>query len=181
MRAFFVALVAGTALVLFGHVAHSQKQDEPPQQVKQMKLTEKQIQSFIAAQKQLAPLAGKLEADQPDPGLEKQVEEIAKSNGFSSVEELDDVNANIALILAGLDPKNGQFLEPPELIKRDIEELKQDKQMPQKQKDEALADMQEALKTATPLQFKQNIELVKKFQKDLEGLQQEGSKEPTTK
>lgn len=180
MRTIVGALAAVTALVLFGplSVAQNSKPQEGQQQLKQMKLTEKQVQSFIAAQKQLAPLASKLEADQPDPAVEKQVEQIAKSNGFSSVEELDNVNANIALVLAGLDPKTGQFTEPPEVIKKDIEELKQDKQMAQKDKDEALAEMQEALKAAKPLQFKENIVVVKKFQNDLEAATQ---KEPTNK
>ena len=99
-------------------------------------------------------------------------EQITKSNGFSSLDEFDSVNANIALVLSGLDPKTGQFTEPPEVIKKDIEDLKQDKQMAQKDKDEALAEMQEALKSAKPLQFKENIALVKKYQNDLEALTQ---------
>jgi hypothetical protein len=76
------------------------------------------------------------------------------------------------LVLDGLDPKSGQFTEPPEMIRKEIENLKQDKQLSQKDKDEALAEMQEALKTAKPLQFKENVALVKKYQNDLEAAAQ---------
>jgi hypothetical protein len=182
MRAMFGALAAAAALVLLIPLsaAQSQKQEESQQQFKQVKLTEKQVQSFIAAQKALAPLSEKLEAagDQPDPAVQKQVEQIAKNSGFSTMEEFDDVGANISLVLGGLDPQTGQFTEPADMIKKDIDELKQDKQMSQKDKDQALAEMQEALKTAQPLQFKENIALVKKYQKDLEPSSQN---EPKTK
>jgi hypothetical protein len=40
--------------------------------------------------------------------------------------------------------------------------------MPQKDKDQVLSEMQEALKTAAPLKFKENVALVKKYQKQLD-------------
>ena len=161
---------AGLGLVISSGLAQGQKQEEAEQSFKQVRLTHKQVQAFIAAHKQLAPLSSKLEAagDKVDPALQKQVEQIAKSNGFASLEELGDVSANISIVLAGLDPKTGQFTEPPELIRQEIEALKQDKQAPQKEKDQAIAEMQAALKAAAPLQFKENIEVVRKYQKDLD-------------
>ena len=163
-----LALLAGLALM--AAPALTQSQTGQDQQFKQIKLSEKQVKNFIAVQKQLAPLADKLESTdgKPDPGLQKQVEQIAKSNGFSTLDEFDDVASNISLVLAGLDPQTGQFTEPPELIKRDIEEVKQDKQMSQSDKDQALAQMQEALKTAAPLRYKENVTVVKKYQKELD-------------
>lgn len=163
-------MLAGLVLLAAPAIAQSQKDDQGQGQFKQIKLTEKQVKDFISAQKQLAPLASKLESagDKPDPALQKQVEQIAKSNGFSSLDEFDVVGGNISLVLAGLDPQTGQFTEPPEMIKRDIEEIKQDKQMSQSDKDEALAQMQDALKRAAPLQFKENLALVKKYQKELD-------------
>ena len=181
-----LAVLGGLGLFAFSATAQSQKQGEGQQQFKQIKLTEKQVQSFISAQKQLAPLSSKLEAsgDKPDPAPQRQLEQITKGNGFSTVDEYDDVAGNISLVLAGLDPQTGQFTEPPELIKRDIDEIKQDKQISQKDKDQALSEMQEALKTAAPLQFKENVTLVKKYQKELyQALQQEqpGQEEPKKK
>src|SRR5262245_40405222 len=164
------AAAAVVGLLASSAMAQSQKQGDSLPQLKQMKLTDKQVQSFMSAQKELAPLTSKLEGagDKPDPALQGQLDQIAKKNGFSSAEELDDVAANISLVLSGLDPQSGQFTEPPEQIKKDIEEIKQDAQMPQKEKDQVLAEMQAALKTAAPLKFKENVAVVKKYQKELD-------------
>jgi len=165
-----LAVLAGLALFAAPAIAQSQKDSQDQGQFKQIKLTEKQVRDFISAQKQLVPLASKLEsgADKQDPALQKQVEQIAKSHGFSTLDEFDDVAANISFVLAGLDAQSGQFTEPADQIKKDIDEVKQDKQMSQKDKDQALAEMQEALKSAAPLQFKENITVVKKYQKELD-------------
>lgn len=175
MRTIWLGVLAaftGLGLLASSGMAQGQAQGESEQPFKQVKLTEKKVQSFIAAQKQLAPLSSKLaaSAEKPDPALQKQVEDIAKSNGFSTVDELGEVSANISLVLAGLDPQSGQFTEPPDQIRKEMEEVKQDKQMSQEDKKQALAEMQEALKTATPLQFKENLALVKKYQKQLDEL-----------
>jgi hypothetical protein len=172
-----LAAAAALGLLAFSGLAQAPKEGESEQGFKQMKLTEKQIMGFISAQKQMAPLSSKLEGDKVDPAVQSQLEKIAKSNGFSSLDELSDVGANISMVLSGLDPKTGQFTELPELIKRDIEELKQNKEMSQKDKDEALADMQEALKTAAPLQFKENIALVRKYQKELDQVLGQGAEQ----
>jgi hypothetical protein len=164
-----LAALAGLGLVISVAVAQGPKQDGAPPYFKQMRLTEKQVQSFITVQKQLAPLSSKLEtAEKPDPALQKQIEQIAKSNGFTSLDELADVGDNISIVLAGLDPKTGKFTEPPDLIKQSMEDVKNDKQMSQQDKDRALAEMQDALKSATPLQYKENIALVKKYQQTLD-------------
>jgi len=181
-----LAVVAGLALFAASAIAQSQKDGQGQSQFKQIKLTEKQVRDFISAQKQLAPLASKLEAadDKPDPALQKQIEQIAKSNGFSTLDEFDDVAGNISLVLAGLDPQSGHFTEPPDQIKKDIDELKQDKQLSQKDKDEAVAEMQEALKRAAPLQFKENVAVVKKYQKELDQVtpsEEAGKQEPGKK
>jgi hypothetical protein len=165
-----LALCAGLGLLASSGMAQGQSQGESEQPLKQMKLSEKQVQGFIAAQKQLAPLAGKMEGagGKPDPAVQQQVEKIAKSNGFATADELGEVGANISLVLEGLDPQTGQFMEPPDLLRKDMEAIKQDKQMSQQDKNQALQEMQEALKTATPLKFKENVALVKKYQKQLD-------------
>ena len=165
-----LAAIAVVGLLASPAMAQSQKQGDSQPQLKQIKLTDKQVQGFISAQKELAPLSSKLEGagDKPDPALQTQLDQIAKKNGFSSASELDDVAANISVVLSGLDPQSGQFTEPPDQIKKDMEEVKRDTQMPQKDKDQVLSEMQEALKTAAPLKFKENVALVKKYQKQLD-------------
>lgn len=179
-----LAVLAGLALFAAAGIAQN-KDGQDQWQFKQIKLTEKQVRAFISAQKQLAPLASKLDgaADQPNPALQKEIEQIAKSNGFATLDEFDDVSANISLVLAGLDPQSGQFTEPPDQIKKDMDDIKQDKQLSQKDKDQALAEMQEALKKAAPLQYKENVAVVKKFQKELDQVtaQEPEKQEPAKK
>src|SRR5262245_22995735 len=69
-----LAVVVGLALLPAAAVAQSQKDGQDQWQFKQIKLTDKQVRDFILVQKQLAPLASKLEGagDQPDPALQKQ-------------------------------------------------------------------------------------------------------------
>src|SRR5262245_43491997 len=121
-----LAVLAGLGLMISATVAQTPKQEPDATALKQIRLTEKQVQSFLAAQKQIAPLAEKLESmgDKGDPALEKQVEQIAKSNGFATLEELGNVGSNISVVLAGLDPTTGEFTEPPDQIRKEIDEIK---------------------------------------------------------
>lgn len=75
------------------------------QQVKQIKLTEKHIQDFMAAYKDVAKLYESANPDKPDPKLEAQAEAVAKKNGFESLAEYDEVSTNITMIISGIDPQ----------------------------------------------------------------------------
>src|SRR5262245_35937293 len=68
--------------------------------VKQVKLTEKQVQSFIEAQKDLTAITDKMEGsvtDKPDPKVQADLEAAAKKHGFKDFAEYDDVAANISM------------------------------------------------------------------------------------
>ena len=83
-------------------------QAAPPQEapVKQMALTEKQVQSVLAAQKDMDAITEKLPDNaQPDPKTNAQLEGVAKKNGFASYDEDNNVVDNISLVLAGFDPR----------------------------------------------------------------------------
>jgi hypothetical protein len=118
---------------------------------KQVQLTEKQVESFIAAQKQMAE------------AKEAEYEQIAKAHGFASLTDLDTVEANILLVLDGLDPETKAYAEPPVQIKRQIEEVAGDKSISENERKQTLEQLNEALKTARPLQFPGNVELVKRY------------------
>ena len=133
------------------------------QEVKQIKLTEKRIQGFMAAFKDIAKLYDGADADRPDPKMEAQAGAIAKKSGFASLAEYEDVSMNIAMIMYGIDPQTKKFTEPPEQIKKEIAALKGDKSIPESEKREDLAQLEAALKDAKPVQFKENIALVLKF------------------
>ena len=133
------------------------------QEVRQIKLTEKQIQSFMAAYEDMAKLYDDANADKPDPKLEAQAAALAKKNGFASLAQYDDVLMNITMIMSGIDPQTKKFTEPPEQIKNVIAALKSDKSVPEPEKKEGLAQLEAALKIAKPIQFKENIALVLKY------------------
>jgi hypothetical protein len=143
------------------------------QEVKQIKLTEKRIQGFMAASKDMAKLYDGADPDKPDPKLEAQAGAIAKKSGFASLAEYDDVSMNIAMIVYGIDPQTKKFTEPPEQIKKEIATLKGDKSVPESEKREGLAQLEAALKDAKPVQFKENIALVLKYFDKLAPIMQE--------
>jgi hypothetical protein len=143
------------------------------QEVKQIKLTEKQIQSFIAAYDDIAKLYDSANPDQPDPKVEAQAASLAKKNGFASLAQYDDVLTNITMIMSGIDPQTKKFTEPPEQIKNEIAALKADKSVPEADKKEGLAQLEAALKVAKPIQFKENIALVLKYYDQLVPFMQE--------
>ena len=137
---------------------------------KQIKLTDKQVQGFIAAQKDLDSISDKLQdsSDQPDPKLQAELESLAKKHGFANFEELDDVAANVSMVMAGIDPETGDYTDPVESIKKEIEEIKGDNSIPEKEKKQMLEEMEEALKTTPPLKYPENIEVVKKYRAEID-------------
>jgi hypothetical protein len=133
--------------------------------MKQIKLTEKYIQDFMAAAKDMANLNDDANPDQP--------EAIAKRNGFASLAEYEDVGMNISIIMSGIDPQTKKFTEPPEQIRKQIAALKADKSVPEGEKKDDLEELETALKTARPIQFKENITLVLKYFDELTPLMQD--------
>ena len=143
------------------------------QEVKQIKLTDKHIQSFMSAYKSMAKLYENA-TPEPDPKVEAQAEAVAKKNGFASLDEYDDVSFNITMIMSGIDPQTKKFTEPPEQIKKEIAALKADKSISEaEKKEDDMAHLEAALKNAKPIQFKENIALVLKYFDKLAPLMQE--------
>jgi hypothetical protein len=133
------------------------------QEVKQIKLTEKHIQGFMAASKDMARLYDAADPDKPDPKVDAQAAAVAKKNGFASLAEYDGASMNISMIMFGIDPQTKTFTEPPDQIKKQIAALKIDKSVSEAEKKEDLAELEAALKNAKPIQFKENIALVLKY------------------
>jgi hypothetical protein len=133
------------------------------QELKQVKLTEKHIQGFMAAYDDIAKLYYGADPDKRDPKVDAQAAAVAKKNGFASLAQYEDVSMNITMIMSGIDPQTKKFTEPPEQIKKEIAALKADKTIPEAQKKQDLAELEAALKIAKPVQFKENIALVLKY------------------
>ena len=98
MRYLGLLLSALLALALFDNGAVT------AQEVKQIKLTEKQIQSFMAAYEDIAKVYDGAESDKPDPKVEAQAAAVAKKHGFASLAQYDDVSMNITMIMAKQPP-----------------------------------------------------------------------------
>lgn len=135
-------------------------------QVKQIALSEKQIQNLLAAQEEMNAITDKLPEDaddKPDPKIQAQLEGVTKKHGFASYDEFSDVSTNVALVLSGIDPKTKTFSEPPVALKKQIAAVSADKSMAEKDKKAAIADMNEALKYAVNIQYPDNVTLVTKY------------------
>jgi hypothetical protein len=133
---------------------------------KQIQLTEKQVLGFIAAQKDMAPILEKIQgpsADQLPPQIKAELETAAKKHGFKDFNDYDEVTANITMVMmTGIDSKTKVFTEPAIAIKEEIQEVTAIKALPAEEKKQMLEELNEALKSAQPIQFPSNIELVKK-------------------
>jgi hypothetical protein len=143
------------------------------QETKQIKLTEKHIQGFMASYEDMAKLFESANPDNPDAKVEAQAAVIAKKNGFASLAEYDGAWMNISMIMSGIDPQTKKFTEPRNQIKNEIAALKADKSVPEAEKKEGLAQLEAALKNAKPIQFKENIALVLKYFDQLAPLMRE--------
>ncbi|MBR0935311.1 hypothetical protein [Bradyrhizobium jicamae] len=139
-----------------------QDQQLPP--IKQIALTDQQIDNALAAGKEMDPITAKLSPDaKPDPKVLAQLEGIAKKHGFANSDAYNNVVDNISLVLGGFDPKTKKYVGPEAVLKAQISEVQADKKMSAQDKKEALADLNEALKSPPPaVENKGNIDLVAK-------------------
>src|SRR6476646_10865339 len=144
-------------------------QAAPPQPtvkpIKQMALTDKQIEGVLAAQKDMDAITEKLpESAEPDPKVTAQLDGVARKNGFASYDEYTNVVGNISIVLAGFDPATKQYVGTDAVIKAQIAQVKADKKMSPSDKKEALAELNDALKAPVPpIENKGNIDLVAKY------------------
>jgi hypothetical protein len=136
-----------------------------PAPMKQMALTEKQIEGVLAASKDIDAITAKIPANaKPDPKVEAQLDAVAKKNGFAGYAEYNDVTDNISMVLAGFDPATKQYVGAEAVLKAQIAAVQADKKMAAKDKKQALDEMNAALKTPAPvIENKGNIDLVTKY------------------
>lgn len=141
-----------------------------PEDVKQIKLTEDQVKHFISAQADLGAIASKIQAagDKPDPALQAELEGIATKHGFGNFAELDDVAANISIVMAGLDSNTGNFVDPVEALKKERDDVQKDSSIPDADKKQLMDELTEAISTTPKLQYKENVDIVKAHKAEIE-------------
>jgi len=176
-----VGLAVAITAVSAGDALAQAKQAPPPKQqmapaqaapppgqpaaMKQIALTEKQIEGVLAATKEMDPLTEKMpENGKPDAKLLAQLDGVAKKNGFAGYDDYNVVVDNISLVLGGFDPATKKYVGSDAVIKAQIAQVQADKKMSAKDKKEALADLNDALKSPAPaIENKGNIDLVAKY------------------
>lgn len=176
-----IACLAGSMAIVSSTGASAQASQEPPKQmapapakeaappaqdtaVKQIALTERQIEGVLSAAKDMDSLAEKLpESGKPDPKLLAQFEDVARKNGFASYDEYNVVVDNIGVVLGGFDPATKKYVGPEAVIKAQIARIEADKKMSAKDRKEALTELNDALKSPPPIENKGNIDLVAKY------------------
>jgi len=162
-----VAIVTAGAGGAWAQANQAAPQAAPPQApaMKQMALTEKQVEGVLAAQKEMDAITEKMPDNAgPDPKVTAQLEAVAKNNGFASYDEYNNVVDNIGLVLGGFDPTTKKYVGSDTVIKGQIALVEADSKMSEKAKKEALADLNEALKSPAPsIENKGNIDLVAKY------------------
>ena len=163
LAAVLAALPAGGALAQ-GKMAPAAAPPPQQQQLKQIALTEKQVDGAVAASKEMDPITAKLQPNaKPDPKVIAQLEGVAKKNGFASYDEYNNVMDNIGVVFSGIDSTTKKYVGPEAVTKAQIAEVQADKKMSPKDKKAALDDLNAALKEPAPeIQNKGNIDLVVK-------------------
>ena len=181
-----IACLAASIAILSAGGALAQAKQAPPKQqtapakqaapppaqetpIKQIALTEKQIEGALAAVKEMDSITEKLpESGKPDPKIIAQLDGVARKNGLASYDEYNDVVDNISLVIAGFDSATKKYVGPEAVIKAQIAQVRADKKMAAKDKKEVLADLNAALKSPGPaIENKANIDLVAKYYEKL--------------
>jgi hypothetical protein len=163
-------LSAGMAVTSgFTPASHALAQPAPGAPVDalaQMELTDQLIQQYLEAQPDIDAAmgqAGEQESDKPDPKVLAKLEDIAKKHKFANFGQFDAVAGNIALVLEGVDPKAKKYIGAEPEIKQEIAALQANNKIAAADKKQEIAELNDELKSITPVKFKVNIELVLKY------------------
>jgi hypothetical protein len=166
-------LLSAASLASSGPALAQAKQQAAPAQaapeqtptLKQIALTDKQLDGVLAAQKDMDAITEKLpENTAPDAKVIAQLDGVAKKHGFASYDDYNNVVDNISLVLGGFDPTTKKYVGNEAVLKGQIAQVEADKKMPAKDKKEALDELNQALKTPAPaVENKGNIDLVGKY------------------
>jgi hypothetical protein len=176
-RAVATIFAASLLLVAAGSRAQQQTQMAPPPpaaqpaapqppQLQQVALTDKQVQGLLDSQHDMDAITSKLPDDPskpPDAKTMAQLDAVAKKYGFANYAEYGNVAANVDMLLDGFDPKTKKFIGIEASLKNEIAMIEADAKMPAKDKNEALDELNDSLKSAPKIQFPANVDVVTRY------------------
>ena len=137
----------------------------------QIKLTETQIEGFIAAQDDMLAVVEKMGAgfsEHANPEYDAELNAVTRKHGFKDLAEFDAVATSISMVMTGINPETKLFTDPQTAIKKEIDDVKSDESILPGEKKNLLEQLSAAFKAAEPIPFPTNIELVKKHYDKLE-------------
>ncbi len=177
---FISVAVAGLAAGSTHVFAQAQNQnDGPPPPPPQMQLSDAQIEQYLAASPEIEAAMANVpqNSDAPDAKTIAKLEEIAKAHKFANYGELDEVAANVMLVLEGVDPQTKKYIGAEAELKKEIAALQANKQISAEDKKSELEELTQEQKSITPLKFKSNIDVVLKYYDKITAEQDQGQKQ----
>ena len=159
----FSILAAALTLGALSQNVVAQEAGSPDENLKQIALTDAQIESFIGAQKEMVTIVAKApDADKPDPKVMEQLEAVAKKYKFANYAEYRDVAENIGLVMSGIDPDTKKYVGPDAVIKKHVAFIDSEN-LAANDKRRQLEELQSKLKSLPePVKFAANVDLVVK-------------------
>ena len=121
---------------------------------------------MLAAKKDIDAITDKMPDNaKPDPKVDSRSSTPSpRRTALPATTNTTIVVDNISLVLGGFDPATKKYVGAEAVIKAQIAQIQADKKMSAKDKKEALADLNEALKSPPPaIENKGNIDLVAKY------------------
>ena len=160
LTALSIACLAASFGTLSLHLALAQIGS--PLQLKQIALTQKQIDDVLASQKEMDAITQKLRRNAPpNSQVIAKLDDVAKKHDFASFDEYNTVIGNISIVMDGIEPQTKKYIGSDAGLKQQVEEVKANKQMSAAYKKRALANLVYSLKAKEPeIQNKSNIDLV---------------------
>jgi hypothetical protein len=136
--------------------------------VTQIKLTEKHVEGFIAAQKDMSAVVEKMMqgavfSNSANARYQAELKAVTKKYGFKNFAEYEAVAASISLVMAAIDSQTKMFTDPSTAIEQEFEDVIAANNIPDSEKKKLLRSLTLALKAARHIQFPTNIELVQKY------------------
>ncbi len=84
-------------------------------------------------------------------------ETASKKYEFRNFAEYEGVANTISMVITAIDPQTKEYADPHTAIKKEIEDVRADKTIPNREKKQLLAELNEALKSAPSVEFPSEI------------------------